>query len=65
MKSSIWQMLAEEQMHNWARQMALGESIGIEMDEENYLKAFHVVNVWEDERRKGTNSCELLIESCC
>lgn len=67
LRSSIWQALAEEQMHQWARQMNLGESIGIEMDEQNYLKAFYVISTWDDEKRKGMKGtiCELLTESCC
>jgi len=59
LKSSIWQMLAEEQTRQWGMQRNLYEFISMELDEERYLKMFQLHNLWSDgEMKQGV--CELL-----
>jgi hypothetical protein len=52
LKSSIWHCLAECRMKDFRLQANLWEFISIELDEEKYLKAFHLHDVWSDGERK-------------
>jgi hypothetical protein len=48
LRSSIYHMLAECRMRDFKFQASLGEFISIELDEEKFLKAFQLHNVWAD-----------------
>jgi hypothetical protein len=59
LRSSIWQMLSEVQTRQWGIQRNLYEFISIDLDEEHYLKAFQLHNLWSD-RGMEQGACELL-----
>jgi hypothetical protein len=55
-RSTIWFCLAGERMRQWQAQANLYEAISIEFDEESFLKAFEIHNLWSD-RPKEEITC--------
>ena len=50
LRASIWQQLAEYRGGSWGLQPNLYEFIAIELDEENFLLAFQLCNLWEQKQ---------------
>jgi hypothetical protein len=57
LRSSIYHALAECRMRDFRQQANLYEFISIEVDEESFLKAFQLHNVWTDTRKDEIPIC--------
>ncbi len=62
LKSSVWQELRDAQVRDWSLQRNLGQSIGLEYDEETFLKAFWIIDAWNDKPTKDENGEERICE---
>jgi len=53
LQSSIWQELEDQRTRRWQQQLNLYEFIAIELDDETFLTAFQLSNVWEQKQPSG------------
>jgi hypothetical protein len=64
LKTSIWQELRDANVRDWSPQRKLGQCIALESDEEGFLKAFWVIDVWNDKpEAEPAFSGDILINS--